>query len=54
MNEAPLLTIWLVGMFAIIGTVIVYLTQMVVYDTFAYDEVFVWQRKLPPEAGPKQ
>ncbi|MCQ6558216.1 hypothetical protein NNL21_05835 [Paenibacillus mendelii] len=52
MNEAAYLAVWIVGLFGIVGIVSWCTTRLVVKDSFAYDELFVWGRKLPPEAGP--
>ncbi len=50
MAEAAHLAVWLVGLFGIVGTVCLCVAKMVIHDTVAYDEAFVWRRKLPPEA----
>ncbi|REE70681.1 hypothetical protein A8990_12893 [Paenibacillus taihuensis] len=50
MAEAAHLVVWLVGLFGIVGTVCVCVAKMVINDSIAYDEAFVWKRKLPPEA----
>ncbi|UVI32236.1 hypothetical protein [Paenibacillus spongiae] len=52
-NEAADLAVWLVGLFGIVGIFSMLAYNMVVKDSFTYDERFVWRRKLPKEARPK-
>ncbi|RAP76527.1 hypothetical protein DL346_14200 [Paenibacillus montanisoli] len=52
--EAAHLAVWLVGLFGIVGTVCVCVAKVVIHDSVAYDEAFVWRRKLPPEAKSKR
>ncbi|WP_240548163.1 hypothetical protein [Paenibacillus lignilyticus] len=54
MAEAAHLAVWLVGLFGIVVTVCVCVAKMVIHDTVAYDEAFVWRRKLPPELKSKR
>jgi len=48
--EYAKLVVWLIGLFGIVGIVIVYVARFVIKDSFAYDEPFVWRRKLPKDA----
>ncbi|MHA6484651.1 hypothetical protein ACX1C1_22405 [Paenibacillus sp. strain BS8-2] len=41
-----ILSIWLIGMFSIIGTLIALLAAFVKQDSWSFDEPFVWQRKM--------
>ncbi|GMK40584.1 hypothetical protein PCCS19_36400 [Paenibacillus sp. CCS19] len=50
-EEYAHLIVWLIGLFGIVGVVIVSVAQFVVKDSLAYDEAFVWQRKLPKDKG---
>jgi hypothetical protein len=43
------LIIWLLGMFGIIGIVVGSLARFILQDSLAYDEPFVWGRKLPAD-----
>jgi hypothetical protein len=49
-QEYAHLIVWLIGLFGIIGVVIVSVARFVIKDSLAYDEAFVWQRKLPKES----
>jgi len=53
MKEAAELVVWLIGLFGIVGIVIVLTAKMVIHDSFGYDEPYVWRRKLPREARRK-
>ncbi|WP_164779575.1 hypothetical protein [Paenibacillus kobensis] len=44
------LFVWLIGLFGIVGIVIVNVARFVIKDSLAYDESFVWRRKLPKES----
>lgn len=44
------LFVWLIGLFGIVGVVIVNVAKFVIKDSLAYDEAFVWRRKLPKNA----
>ncbi|GFN32062.1 hypothetical protein [Paenibacillus xylaniclasticus] len=48
-EEYAKLVVWLIGLFGIVGIVIGYVARFVMKDSLAYDESFVWQRKLPKE-----
>ncbi len=48
--EAAHLVLWLIGLFGIVGGVSFAIARMITRDSFTYDELFVWRRKLPPEA----
>jgi hypothetical protein len=48
--EAAHLVLWLIGLFGIVGVVSFAIARMITRDSFTYDELFVWKRKLPPEA----
>ena len=48
--EAAHLVLWLIGLFGIVGGVSFCIARMITRDSFTYDELFVWKRKLPPEA----
>ncbi|EFM12872.1 conserved hypothetical protein [Paenibacillus curdlanolyticus YK9] len=48
------LVVWLIGLFGIVGIVLVNVARFVNKDSLAYDEAFVWRRRLPKEARPKR
>ncbi|MDQ6420890.1 hypothetical protein RB620_15775 [Paenibacillus sp. LHD-117] len=41
-----ILSIWLIGMFGIIGTLIALLVNFMKQDSWSYDERFIWFRKI--------
>ncbi|UHA74091.1 hypothetical protein [Paenibacillus sp. 481] len=41
-----ILFVWVLGVFVIVGIVCWYLAQFVIRDSLAYDEEFVWGRKV--------
>ncbi|WP_274651797.1 hypothetical protein [Paenibacillus humicola] len=51
MNEAAYLVIWLIGLFALVIVVSVCVVKLIVHDSTAYDEKFLWMRRLPPDAA---
>ncbi|WP_225446369.1 hypothetical protein [Paenibacillus rhizovicinus] len=53
-EEAAYLAVWLIGLFGIVGAVCICVAKMVIHDSTAYDENYVWRRKLPPEAKGKR
>ncbi|GGD70606.1 hypothetical protein [Paenibacillus nasutitermitis] len=53
MKEAAELVVWLIGLFGFVGIVIALTAKMVIHDSFRYDELYVWRRKLPKEVRPK-
>ncbi|MDQ0059502.1 hypothetical protein [Paenibacillus harenae] len=48
------LAIWLIGMFGIIGIVIGSVAKFVRDDSLAYDEQFIWRRKLGKDGSKKR
>lgn len=48
--EAAHLVLWLIGLFGIVIGVSLSVARLVIRDSISYDEVFLWGRKLPPEA----
>lgn len=43
MENLAILAVWLVGLFILVGIVLVALTKMVRRDTMRYDKRFTWQ-----------
>ncbi|MBD2870080.1 hypothetical protein [Paenibacillus arenilitoris] len=43
------LAVWVIGMFGFIGIVLGAVAKLVAEDTLAYDEQFVWGRKVPAD-----
>lgn len=41
-----ILSIWLIGLFGMIGVLIGLLARFLNQDSWSYDEPFVWQRKM--------
>lgn len=41
-----ILSIWLIGMFGMIGTLIALLAAFMNRDSWTFDEPYVWQRKI--------
>ncbi|MBD3918062.1 hypothetical protein H8B09_04810 [Paenibacillus sp. PR3] len=48
-EEYAHLIVWLIGLFGIVGVVIANVARFVIKDSLAYDETFVWRRKLPKD-----
>lgn len=40
------LAIWVLGLFGLIGVCVGLLAKLLTHDSKAYDEVFVWMRKI--------
>ncbi|WP_246627796.1 hypothetical protein [Paenibacillus oenotherae] len=48
-QESVYLAVWLLGLFGLVGIVSICVARLIIHDSRAYDEHFVWKRKLPPE-----
>ncbi|MFC4778420.1 hypothetical protein ACFO9Q_16610 [Paenibacillus sp. GCM10023252] len=48
------LAVWLLALFSICGIVLACVARFVLYDSMAYDQLFVWRRKLPPEVTKRE
>lgn len=48
------LLLWIVLLFAIVGTVCVLFGKFIHNDTWEYDQTFVWRRKIPQETQPQE
>ncbi|BBH21168.1 hypothetical protein Back11_25130 [Paenibacillus baekrokdamisoli] len=49
--EAAYLAVWLIGLFGIVGAVLVCVARMVIKDSTKYDELYVWKQDHPKESG---